>query len=393
MDSRLRPAPRLSAVYAQRHDLQYFVTGENRDYLADEILLLDESEVDALLKAGDTLFALLTDCAARSLRDPARRALLGVPERAVPFLEWSLAHERDRYACGRFDFSGGFEGVPIHLIEFNADTCSLIPETAVLQPEILRQARLDPVTNGLAAALQATAARQLAQDTGATVIGAYLGYEEDLHNLRTLLAGFRRGTVFPVQMELEHLLFDPDEGVLVELGPERYLRYDLLYKYFPWDWVANEEPTLWDSLAELVQHDKLRVLNPAWSMLLQSKALQAFAWLDHPGHPLLLPTTFRRADLPDAEASYVVKPIFGRTGDNVEYHIGGAAAAANAGVYQGQPVVYQEAAAFNTDIDAHRYQLSVFQAPHACALCCRRQDDFILDDDAEFVSLGIRRPY
>lgn len=393
MDSRLRPAPRLPATYAQQHDLHYFVTGENRDYLADEILLLDQSEVDNVLTAGDTLFKLLVDCAERSLHDPTRRALLGVPERAVPFLKWSLVYERDHYTCGRFDFSGGFDDIPLHLIEFNADTCSLIPETAILQPEILRRAKIDPVTNELAAALQASATKHLAQDPETTVIGAYLGYEEDLHNLRTLLAGFRRGATFPVQMELEHLLFDPDEGVLVELGPERYLRYDLLFKYFPWDWVANEEPVLWNSLAELTMNDKLRVLNPAWSMLLQSKALQAFAWEDHPQHPLLLPTVFHREDLPDAEASYVVKPIYGRTGDNVAYHIGGAAAAANAGDYQNQPVVYQEAAAFNTDLDAHRYQLSVFQAPHACAVCCRRQDDFILDDDAEFVSLGIRRPY
>ena len=31
---------------------------------------------------------------------------------------------------GRFDLSGGLDGKPIKLIEFNADTATCIPETA-----------------------------------------------------------------------------------------------------------------------------------------------------------------------------------------------------------------------------------------------------------------------
>lgn len=393
MDSRLRPAPPLSAQYVQRAQLRYFTTGDNHDYLADEILLLDQSEIDAALAAGDALFDTLRATARRSFTDPRRRAELGVTDAMRPLLEWSLDNEWDDYYCGRFDFAGGFDELPLSLLEFNADTCSLLPETAVLQPELLRTADLPPAHNELAAALQANARRLLRDgDDPDAVIGSHLGYEEDRLNLHTQLSAF--GAQLPIIQELPHLIFDPDEGVLVELGPERFLRYDLLLKYFPWDFVATDEPELWGLLTEMITTRRLRVLNPAWALLLQSKALLVHAYQDDPNNPLLLPAAFRREDLPDPQVGYVRKPLFGRTGDNVTLTLDGRTdTAARPGDYGHQPMIYQELAAFAMDFDQHRYQLSVFQAPRACALCCRRQDDFILDDDAEFVGLGVRRPY
>ena len=395
VDSRLRPARRLSAIFAQRERLQYFTTGDNYDYLADEVLLLEESETEAALRAGDALFELLRDTARRSLEDPRRRALLGVTEVQRPLLEWSVEHEWDDYYCGRFDFSGGIDDIPLHLIEFNADTCSLLPETLYIQPEVLRQADLRAAPNRLAEALRARAERLLAPDPEAPVLATHLGYEEDAVNLRALARPFeRKGRTAPLLMELPHLIFDPEEGVLVELGPDDFLRYELLLKYFPWDFAAREEPELWELLEEMITTKKAKVLNPAWSMLLQSKALLAFAYEDHPLHPLLLPTVFRREDLPSAGAGYVTKPVFGRTGENISLFLDGRFVTADrGGDYGDQPVIYQEAAPFAMDVEHYRYQLSVFQAPQACAICCRRQDDFILDDDAEFVSVGMLRPY
>ena len=58
----------------------------------------------------------------------------------------------------------------------------------------------------------------------------------------------------------------------------------------------------------------VRVLNPAWTLLLQNKALLAYAWQDNPGHPALLPTTFDPAELPSPTRGYVRKPVFGADG-------------------------------------------------------------------------------
>jgi glutathionylspermidine synthase len=125
-------------------------------------------------------------------------------------------------------------------------------------------------------------------------------------------------------------------------------------------------------------------------MLLQSKALMAYAWEDNPGHPLLLPTAFDPADLPRPLDGYVRKPVFGRMGENIEMVMNGRnVLATTEGDYGNGPGVYQEKAPFASDRDKHLYQLSTYQAPQACALCCRRQDDLIIDDDAEFASLAL----
>ena len=77
-------------------------------------------------------------------------------------------------------------------------------------------------------------------------------------------------------------------------------------------------------------------------------------------------------------------------GENIEMVMNGRnVVAETSGDYGNGPVVYQEKADFATDRDKHLYQLSTYQAPQACALCCRRQDDLIMDDDAEFVPLAL----
>ena len=48
-------------------------------------------------------------------------------------------------------------------------------------------------------------------------------------------------------------------------------------------------------------------------------------------------------------------------------------------------MLYQELALFNIDRENHQYQPSIFWTGDASALCFRRQDDPIIDDDAEFL--------
>lgn len=393
VDKRLRPAPNLPERFVRKRGLTYFTSGENEDYLAEDILLLSQQEADETLRAGNELFELLRQTARHALSDTEQFRLLGIPDWCRPLLQWSVQHEWDDYLFGRFDFAGGFDGQRLRLIEFNADTSSLLPETAVLQPEILRKARLKAAPNRLADSLKETFRRIGAARKGTVGLGSYLGYEEDLHNLDVLTEAARSAGWKQVDtINLPSVIFDPDAGLLVELQAGSTTRYYYLIKYFPWDWIALEESSLWEMLEEMITSQYVRVLNPAWSMLLQSKALMALAYRAHPGNPLLLPTVFDPADLPDPRRGYVRKPIFGRTGENVMVSLDGRRAdAENDGDFGQQPVIYQELASFATDEDGFRYQLSTFMTPEASALACRAQDGLILDDDADFVSLGILR--
>ncbi|WP_157974440.1 glutathionylspermidine synthase family protein [Lewinella sp. IMCC34183] len=393
MDRRLIDAPQRPERYARKQGLDYFTTGENHDYLADEILLLEPREADAALAAGDTAYSLLRDTARRCLADPARLARLGTPAWCRPLLEWSVENAWDDFLFGRFDLAGGLEGLPPRILEFNADTCSLLAETGLLQPEVLRQNGVKKAApNNLIAGLEARLREIGAVRKGTHGLFAHLGYPEDELTVGFLADRARAAGWKQVHTaSLPEVTFDPDGGLVADPRPGKTVRYYYLTKFFPWDWIAHEESALWEMLEEMITEQYVRVLNPAWTMLLQSKALLAFAWQDHPGHPLLLPTAFDPADLPDPRRGYVRKPVFGRNGENLMVSLDGRRSdAARSGDYGEQPVVYQELAPFATDGGKLRYQLSTFVTPRASALCCRRQDGLILDDDAEFVSLGIR---
>lgn len=392
MDNRLEDSPRLKDRWVRKQGLSYYTTGENEDYLADEILRITRTEADAYLRAGEEAYDLLRSTARRSLADPERRAELGIPDKALPLLEYSVQKEWDDYLIGRFDFAGGFNGLPIKLIEFNADTASLLPETTVLQPEILKKAGLSPAPNDLQAGLMEglrRIGRNARKDTANVV--AHMGHPDDIMNSEMLAratqdAGWGRTDA----VDLPALDFNPDEGLFYEAKPGRWIHYGTMIKFFPWDFALFEEPELFDYLSEMILNDRLRVLNPAWTLLLQSKALMVHAWRDAPGHPLLLPTGMVPEALPNPLDGYVRKPVFGRTGDNVAIILRGRdVVAENQGHYRDGRMIYQALAQFNKDEDKHRYQVSTFYTTRACGLACRRQDDWIIDDDAEYVPLAI----
>ncbi|MEO0734687.1 MAG: glutathionylspermidine synthase family protein [Bacteroidota bacterium] len=392
MDDRLHDVKPLKERWLRKQNLDYYGTGDNHDYLADEALELTRAEADATLRAGDEAYDLLRASARKSLQDTKRRQELGIPDFALPLLEWSVLNEWDNFLFGRFDFAGGVNGVPLRLLEFNADTASLLPETTALQPEIIRKAGLRQAPNELVAALTENCRRLGGGRRDTATVATHLGSEDDHHNTDVLVrAATAAGWGRVDNMQLPNLILNPDEGVFFEVGPERFIHYGSLIKFFPWDFAALEEPELFEYLTELVMSGKLRVFNPAWTMLLQSKALLTHVWRDNPGNPLLLPAGMVPEELPTPLAGYVRKPIFGRMGENVAIiRDGRTVVAENQGDYGQQPMVYQQLAQFALDEDGYRYQLSSFQAPRACALCCRRQEDLILDDDGEFVALAMR---
>ncbi|WP_157976060.1 glutathionylspermidine synthase family protein [Lewinella sp. IMCC34191] len=392
MDDRLIDAPERPNRFARKRGLDFFTTGDNHDYLADEILLLEPGEADAALAAGDTAYDLLRNTARRCLTDPRRLAGLGIPDWCRPLLEWSVENEWDDFLFGRFDLAGGLDGLPLKVLEFNADTCSLLPETGILQPEVLKKNKVKyPAPNNLASSLEARLREIGAARKGTHGLFAHLGYPEDELNVgfladRASAAGWKQ----VLTAALPEATFDPDNGLAADPKPERTQRYYYLFKFFPWDWIALEESALWEMLEEMIVNHFVRVVNPAWTMLLQSKGLLAYAWQDNPGHPLLLPTAFDPADLPNPRSGYVRKPVFGRNGENVMVSLDGRRSdATHGGDYGDLPVIYQQLAPFANDREGIRYQLGTFVTPRASALSCRRQDGLILDDDAEFVSLGL----
>ena len=381
----IRPVP--DFVY-QNLGLGWFGAIE-QEYLVDELLGVTEAEVKAYSEACSRLYKLYEEAADWVVREQ-RWAEAGIPDNMVELIERSWAEKhRHLHLYGRFDLTGLINGRPAKLIEFNADTATVLPETALIQREQLKE-------NGLASALQfnhllESLTRQFQlllkrnPDRHASLLISTLGYIEDRLNADLIAqAAEAAGFIQVQQLDLEHVIFSPEEGVFSQMGEDQFLQYDFFCKLIPWEFLAFEEPELLGILTELVRDDRLLILNPPYTMLYQSKAMLELLWERNPDHELLLKTSRSTTDF--RGEAYVEKVIYGREGENVRI-VGpnGITLAANGGDFGDFPPIYQAYAPLPQDEEGGHYQAGVYFTGEPCALSFRRRDGLIVDEDAEFV--------
>ena len=104
-----------------------------------------------------------------------------------------------------------------------------------------------------------------------------------------------------------------------------------LFKLYPWEWVMNEQ------FGKNFPAASIAVVEPAWKLVLSSKAILPVLWELYPGHPNLLPSYYEAGRLPER---HVRKPIYSREGANVEIH-GPRGTFARPGTYGAEGHVYQ----------------------------------------------------
>ena len=391
VDSRLIEVGLPSARFMKKSGLRWLIEGENEDYFAPELIEIYEPEFIRFQETGRELYKMMLETAEAVVNQMGVK-VLGIPESAERLIRYSMEKEQSLHLVGRFDFAKGLDdNVPL-LLELNADTFSLLPETAMVQPHQMsllpRKARKNAGQfNRISQQLEQGFRRLLTTypDRIPDLMLSGLGHQEDWVNL-DIVADAAKAAGFQdiLQVPLEKVTFSAEEGIFVELPTGEFQRFDFWFKMVPWDFIVFEEPKLLEELTEIICNDLAIVINPAFTMCLQSKALLKFLADRYPNHPSILRCSFSERDFPDRK--FALKPVFGRTGDNVQLYNGGRLpAASNGGDYGNLPVVYQELAEFDTDIDGDIYQPSVFWAGDSAALCYRRQDAAIIDDDAEFV--------
>ena len=123
------------------------------------------------------------------------------------------------------------------------------------------------------------------------------------------------------------------------------------------------------------------MLNPAYTLLFQSKGILKVLWQLFPNHPLLLET----ASTPLVNKTSVEKVLFGREGANVKIlDTAGNAVSETEGEYFEQNKVYQEYVDFLQDAEGSYYQAGVFFAGEACGLGFRKGGK-IINNTAQFV--------
>jgi glutathionylspermidine synthase len=350
-----------------------------QNYVAREAVQLAESSADALLQAADTLYDLMVQSIPDPIPDELLR-VLAIPDNLWAAVRHSWNDDRHWHLYGRFDIADTADGPK--LLEFNADTATSLPETAVVQWASLMaagQADDERQVNGLFEGLQNQLAQwlELNNDLEPTLLLVHLPEsEEDEANCAVLAAaateaGFKLAHVCSVDA-MKVSVQGEERGAWAEVEPGEWQRFAFVFKLVPWEILAEEEPKLTADLTQLLQSRDLIIANPAYTLLFQSKGILAWLWQNYPYHPLLL-----EASLEDLHGRYVRKPLFGREGQNVTEVTNSQTGQAIDGDFAHQPQIRQRFADLPQDKQGRFYQAGVFWAGNACAIGFRREAGFI----------------
>ncbi|TKD63450.1 glutathionylspermidine synthase family protein [Flavobacterium sp. ASW18X] len=359
------------------HQLYWYL---KQDYFSEELLGLYWEEVDTFNKTATVAFELFQSATQKVINDQ-KLGDFGIPKFFWDCIHYTWEHRKEHpFLYGRFDVNGGFGNTAAKVIEFNADTCSTLPETILWQ-----KAQLNLLTG-------ASQFNTLAEDIGHTlaylktkiphdqpfILGSSFGYEEDVLNVNAILdIGYEQGyKVF--YTHLEDVIFSHENGILYEINGE-YQIADIWFKMIPWDWMFTDEPELAKDLATIIQKDLCTVLNPPITALWQNKKFLAYLTENYP-NDCIANTYLTPARL----SNYVAKPIFGRLGENIEIHT--SKKTTSKGDYAHQEKIHQEYIPLAKDSQKYAYQTGVFYTHKASAINLRTEDNTIITDDCEFMT-------
>ncbi len=378
----------LTPEFLESIGFYWHTDSDKSPYIADEAVMVTEEEAEAYYEAVNTLYEMYVEAGDYVVQNDLFHEI-GIPFNLVDAVKKSWENDVHWHIYGRFDLAGGIDGKPIKLIEFNADTPTALFETAIVQWVLLKANGMDEAGqfNNLYEAIRDNFKRliMLEGDIGEferyyrgwkILFSSVRGHIEDENTTKFLRkiaddAGFH--TAFAHVDEVE---FSDEEGIFYD-----GVQYEYWFKLIPWEVIAIEESDLARILTKIMDNQKAIILNPAYTLMFQSKAMMKILWDLFPNHPLLLDTSFEPLSI-----KQVQKPFFGREGGGVKILDENANVIESAEeIYTEQPSIFQEYIELPRDADGRSYQAGVFFAYEGCGLGYRRGGE-ILDNMSKFVS-------
>ncbi len=290
------------------------------------------AEIDALEAATAELNARCLD-AAEHIVARGRMAELAIPPgwRDRVAESWRA---RQPSLFGRFDFA--FDGTaPPKLLEYNADTPTALLEASVVQWYWMQQAIApgEPAAdqfNSLHEKLIANwRALAVTWSANTTVHFSCAGdSDEDCGNLDYLRDVATQAGVTTKFIAIEDIGWNDASGAFLDTVD---VEISVLMKLYPWEWMAAE------AFGPHLLSARIRVIEPAWKMLLSNKGVLPILWELFPDHPNLLPAYFNPGRI---AGDWVEKPLLSREGANVAIHRGNATVAAD-GDYGAEGRIFQ----------------------------------------------------
>ncbi len=357
-------------------------------YISETLVEITQEEAEAYYNAVNELYDMYTEAAEYVIENNLFFEL-GIPFNLIDAIKKSWENDVHWHIYGRFDIAGGLDGKPIKLIEFNADTPTSLFETALLQWALLKENSLDEESqfNNVYDAIKENFKRLITlfddtelfddrYDGWKILFSSIHGNDEEEATTKLLRqiatdAGFNTGFEY-----LQNVKFDED-GIYDRDDNQ----YEYWFKLYPWEDIAIDEPELATMLTNIMQNQSAIILNPAYTLLFQSKGMLKILCDLFPDSPYLLKTSFE----PLKGVKHVEKSVFGREGANVKIvDSDGSVLHEQDGPYGNYKKIYQEYVELNCDENKEKYQAGVFFAYEACGLSFRKGGE-ILNNMSKFV--------
>ena len=295
---------------------------------------LSAREVDVVEDATNELHRLCLDAVNRIVREEPTVLTddFGFPQWMADYVVRSWLRG-DPALMGRMDlaYTGG-EG-PVKLLEYNADTPTLVIETAVAQwqwletvaPEAdqfnMLHENLIEVFGNLKLRMNEQPMHFMAFRTSAEE-WSHATYFRDLAEQ----AGIRT-----FQIDIPAVRWDTASRRFLD---EPGVPIAFLHKLYPWEWTVTDE------FGPFLAQDTLGIVEPPWKAVLSHKAILPALWKYNSGHPLLLEAHI--GSVPDGKrGNWVEKPMLGREGANVKIIRDGVTVSETQGSYGNGRMIYQ----------------------------------------------------
>ena len=247
------------------------------------------------------------------------------------FIEYAVAswNADDPTLFGRFDFR--YDGINApKMLEYNADTPTSLIEAAVAQWNWQQQVkpRHDQFNSLHEKLIERWKEIRDHYENPVVYFASVKDNSEDLGNTEYLRDTAMQAGINTRPIAIEDIGWHELDEQFIDLDNNQI---PALFKLYPWEWIANEE------FGKHLPAVDFPVIEPAWKVLMSSKAILPVLWELNPNHPNLLPCFFEQSRAP---TQFVRKPIYSREGANVELHTA-RGTIAQIGSYGAEGYIYQ----------------------------------------------------
>jgi glutathionylspermidine synthase len=389
----LQPIQAISDEKLNELGFTWHTDSDESKYVLDALVQVTPNEAEAYYEAANELYDMYVEAAEYVIENDLFFDL-GIGFNLKELILKSWENDVHWHIYSRFDFAGGVDGEPIKLIEFNADTPTSLYESSLLQWAILQDNGMDEESqfNNIYEAIKNNFKRLITlhddienfeehYDGWKILFSSVEGNDEEEVTVR-LLQQMASDAGFNTHFEYLHNVKFDDDGIYD--GEDN--AYEYWFKLFPWEDIGSDEPELAVLLNNIMQNQRAIILNPAYTLLFQSKGMMKILCDLFPDSPYLLNTSFESLK----GIKHVEKRVFGREGASTKiYDEKGLCVESQDGAYDNYKAIYQEYVELPKDNEASKYQAGVFFAYEGCGLSFRKGGE-IMNNMSKFVGHVIK---